>query len=176
MNLIMWIRQICGFLILSSILKNVLAQSKYNAHMKLFMNLLLVLMLAQPLMNIDLEQLDGTWKEVSADLDGNWRNKLAQLAETELSGGQTREMLMLQVNDIVKQKGYQLEDLVLRYDEYGEMIQEIEIIVSEMEEYIREPIIWSGSSYAEGPEEILEKYLDEVMKPAVGVKLYVRIH
>ncbi len=178
MNLTLWVRQVCGFLILSSILKNLLAQRRYSPYVKLFMNLLLVLLLAQPLMRVDLERLNGIWSEVSVNPNKeNWREELAILAGYDGNLGQAEDVLYAQIETLVAQKGYLLEDVSLSYDEKTNQIQKIDVIVSEMEDYIREPVIWNKDTpYIEREADTsLRQYLEEILKPAADVTLNVRI-
>lgn len=178
MNLILWMRQICGFLILSSILKNLLAQRRYSPYIKLFMNLLLVLLLVQPLMRIDLESLDGSWKEVSADAgNGNWRQQLAVLAGYGQDIKYTQKIISMQIESLAAQKGYQLEEIEIAYDEEGEEVRQINLVFSELDGYIREPVIWSeGSSYTGNESSsVIKRYLEEILKPADGVELNVMV-
>lgn len=178
MNITLWLRQICGFLILSCILKNLLAQRRYSPYVRLFMNLLLVLLLAQPLMRIDLEQVNGIWQEVAAEAGGGtWRQQLAVLAGYDQDIGQAEEVLRAQIESLVEQKGYQLEDVRLTYDEENETIRGIEVVVCEMEDYIREPVIWKAdASYTENVDSTeLKQYLEEALKPAADIALRVTV-
>ncbi len=174
MNLTLWVRQICGFLILSSILKNLLAQRRYSPYVRLFMNLLLVLLLAQPLMRIDLERLNGVWYEVSANAGaGDWRQQLAVLAGYDQEIGQVKEVLHEQIEGLVSRKGYKLENILLEYND--DTIQKLEIIVSEMQDYIQIPVIWNDELSYKDKEDELEQYLEEMLKPAADVVLKATI-
>jgi len=128
------------------------------------------------MMRSDLENLGGSWNEVAAYIgSGDWRNQLAVLAGYDQEKGQTESLLKAQIEPLAVQKGYCLEDIRLEYDRDGEEIQSIGVVVSEMEDYIYEPVIWRADEVYTDSESgsILEQYLNEIIKPASDVELYV---
>lgn len=178
MDIMVWVRQICGFLILSSILKYLLPQKHYSAYVKLFLNLLLVLLLSGPLMQIDVSRMSGVWQEAAAEVNGSgWRQQLADMARQEQTGEQLGRILERQLDTILIRKGYRLADVELKSDELTGTVSTIELTVEEDPDYITSPVIWKeGDTWkADGEEEKLKKYLEEELGLAADVLLTVTI-
>ena len=179
MDLMLWVRQICGFLILSAILKNLLSQKNYGPYVKLFMNLLLVLLLAGPLVRIDLSRADGLLQQVSAYTEElGWKQELSRLAgDGQGAGEQVLEAFRGQLDRILSEKGYEAADVSLEYGEEEREIRKICLTVKKKEGAVQEPVILRGQEAYTGKEREkgLEDFLREKLDLSEDVELSVTL-
>lgn len=61
-----YLRQIAGYLILSVLVENLVAKKEYGPYIRLFLNLLLVLLFVSPILSISAERVGQTWLEAGA--------------------------------------------------------------------------------------------------------------
>lgn len=179
MDLRLWIRQICGFLVLSSILKNLLSQERYGPYIKLFMKLLLVLLLAKPFMQIDLERTGGIWREVSAQVSkSGWRQELSEMLEKG-NAPESEAVLLLkeQLASVLAEKGYEPGELSLVCRESDQKIEEIHLTVRARGETVQEPVILRENEAYTGREreEELAGFLREKLGLSEEVELLLTI-
>ena len=174
----LWIRQICGFLILSSLLRYLLPEKYYQTYVKLFLNLLLVLLLARPLLSFDREQMNQVWQEASVRIaDENWKQQLNRLVLTAQSREQLEPLLQNELDERLAERGYEADDVTLITDERTGNITEIQLDVKQRNDSITVPAIRTqGGVWRLNEEEVqLEQYLQQELSLSSEVGLSVTI-
>ena len=139
-----YLRQIAGYLILSVLVENLVAKKEYGPYIRLFLNLLLVLLFVSPILSISAERVGQTWLEAGAFFsEGTY-------LEAEVSA--QKKILEQQIRDLLKKRECFLEDLSLETDSSGTIIQ-IEVTVSEIKT--------NEKDHMQIGQDELKKYLEE---------------
>ena len=130
-----YLRQIAGYLILSVLVENLVAKKEYGPYIRLFLNLLLVLLFVSPILSISAERVGQTWLEAGAFFsEGTYLEADLQKLndkQTTLEVSAQKKILEQQIRDLLKKRECFLEDLSLETDSSGTIIQ-IEVTVSEI--------------------------------------------
>ena len=61
-----YLRKIAGYLIVSVLIQNLVTKKEYEPYIRLFLNLLLVLLFVSPILSISADRLSQTWLEAAA--------------------------------------------------------------------------------------------------------------
>lgn len=143
MNLMLWVRQICGFLLLSSLLKYLLSQKQYSSYVRLFLNLLLVLVLIRPILQVSPQNAEAVWQEAAAQIrNGDWRRQLAGMTEQEAGNVQLDRILESQLEEQLAKHGYLLERLETDWNQSDGSLSAIRLTVKNDPEAISAPVLW----------------------------------
>lgn len=143
MNLMLWVRQICGFLLLSSLLKYLLSQKQYSSYVRLFLNLLLVLVLIRPILQVSPQNAEAVWQEAAAQIrNGDWRRQLAGMTEQEAGNVQLDRILEGQLEEQLAKQGYLLARLETDWNQSDGSLSAIRLTVKNDPEAILEPVLW----------------------------------
>ena len=144
-----YLRQIAGYLILSVLVENLVAKKEYGPYIRLFLNLLLVLLFVSPILSISAERVGQTWLEAGA-----FFSDLQKLndKQTTLEVSAQKKILEQQIRDLLKKRECFLEDLSLETDSSGTIIQ-IEVTVSEIKT--------NEKDHMQIGQDELKKYLEE---------------
>ena len=143
MNLMLWVRQICGFLLLSSLLKYLLSQKQYSSYVRLFLNLLLVLVLLRPILQVSPQNAEAVWQEAAAQIrNGDWRRQLAGMTEQEAGNVQLDRILKSQLEEQLAKHGYLLERLETDWNQSDGSLSAIRLTVKNDPEAISAPVLW----------------------------------
>ena len=143
MNLMLWVRQICGFLLLSSLLKYLLSQKQYSSYVRLFLNLLLVLVLIRPILQVSPQNAEAVWQEAAAQIrNGDWRRQLAGMTEQEAGNVQLDRILKSQLEEQLAKHGYLLERLETDWNQSDGSLSAIRLTVKNDPEAISAPVLW----------------------------------
>ena len=151
-----YLRQIAGYLILSVLVENLVAKKEYGPYIRLFLNLLLVLLFVSPILSISAERVGQTWLEAGAFFsEGTYLEADLQKLndkQTTLEVSAQKKILEQQIRDILKKRECFLEDLSLETDSSGTIIQ-IEVTVSEIKT--------NEKDHIQIGQDELKKYLEE---------------
>ena len=130
-----YLRQIAGYLILSALVENLVAKKEYGPYIRLFLNLLLVLLFVSPVLSISADRLGQTWLEAAASwshgtyLEADLRELNDKQTTLELSA--QKKILAQQIGELLEKRGFCLEELSFDSDLDGTIIR-ITVTVSEM--------------------------------------------
>ena len=144
-----YLRQIAGYLILSVLVENLVAKKEYGPYIRLFLNLLLVLLFVSPILSISAERVGQTWLEAGAFFsEGTYLEADLQKLndkQTTLEVSAQKKILEQQIRDLLKKRECFLEDLSLETDSSGTIIQ-IEVTVSEIKTNEKEEYLFAHAS------------------------------
>ncbi len=122
-----YLRQIAGYLILSALVENLVAKKEYGPYIRLFLNLLLVLLFVSPILSISADRLGQTWLEAAASWSqGTYLEAdLQELNEkqTTLERSAQKKILEQQIGDLLEKRGFCLEELSFASDLSGNIIR-----------------------------------------------------
>ncbi len=130
-----YLRQIAGYLILSALVENLVAKKEYGPYIRLFLNLLLVLLFVSPILSISADRLGQTWLEAAASwsqgtyLEADLQELNERQTTLELSA--QKKILEQQIGDLLEKRGFCLEELSFTSDSDGTIIR-ITVTVSKM--------------------------------------------
>ena len=144
-----YLRQIAGYLILSVLVENLVAKKEYGPYIRLFLNLLLVLLFVSPILSISAERVGQTWLEAGAFFS---EGTYLEVDLQKLNDKQTTLEVSAQKRDLLKKRECFLEDLSLETDSSGTIIQ-IEVTVSEIKT--------NEKDHMQIGQDELKKYLEE---------------
>ena len=129
---------------------------KYGPYIRLFLNLLLVLLFVSPILSISAERVGQTWLEAGAFFsEGTYLEADLQKLndkQTTLEVSAQKKILEQQIRDLLKKRECFLEDLSLETDSSGTIIQ-IEVTVSEIKT--------NEKDHMQIGQDELKKYLEE---------------
>ena len=148
-----YLRQIAGYLILSVLVENLVAKKEYGPYIRLFLNLLLVLLFVSPILSISAERVGQTWLAFFSE--GTYLEADLQKLndkQTTLEVSAQKKILEQQIRDLLKKRECFLEDLSLETDSSGTIIQ-IEVTVSEIKT--------NEKDHMQIGQDELKKYLEE---------------
>ena len=122
-----YLRQIAGYLILSALVENLVAKKEYGPYIRLFLNLLLVLLFVSPILSISAERVGQTWLEAAA----SWSQGIYLEADLqELNDKQTtlevsaqKRILEQQIGILLEKRALHLEALSVDVDSDGNIIR-----------------------------------------------------
>lgn len=122
-----YLRQIAGYLILSALVENLVAKKEYGPYIRLFLNLLLVLLFVSPILSISAERVGQTWLEAAA----SWSQGIYLEADLqELNDKQTtlevsaqKRILEQQIGILLEKRALHLEALSVDVDSNGNIIR-----------------------------------------------------
>lgn len=130
-----YLRQIAGYLILSVLVENLVAKKEYGPYIRLFLNLLLVLLFVSPILSISADRLGQTWLEAAASWSqGTYLEAdLQELndKQTTLERSAQKRILEQQIGDLLGARAFHLEELSFDTDSDGNFIR-IAVTVSKM--------------------------------------------
>lgn len=164
-----WLRQIIGYLILSSLIQNLIPKKDYEPYIRLFLNLLLVLMLISPLLSVSRDSLGDAWLEAAASVSQgmNLEADLRMLNEkqTSLESFQQQALIREEISRLLEEKGYTLSELSVTEDEDG-VVTGIQVTagISPLFEYQG---IQEGQEMR--TETVLEEYLKEQLDTSCSI-------
>lgn len=122
-----YLRQIAGYLILSALVENLVAKKEYGPYIRLFLNLLLVLLFVSPILSISADRLGQTWLEAAAFwsqgtyLEADLQELNEKQTTLELSA--QKKILEQQIAELLKKRAFYLTELSLDTDLDGNIIQ-----------------------------------------------------
>lgn len=182
-----YLRQIAGYLILSVLVENLVAKKEYGPYIRLFLNLLLVLLFVSPILSISADRLGQTWLEAAASWSqGTYLEAdLQELNEkqTTLEVAAQKKILEQQIGELLEKRAFRLEELELDTDSDGAIIR-IMVIVSRIrmdnglkEQENRNPsmeefdVEYQGLSYGEEmePSRALKNYLGKQLSSSCEI-------
>lgn len=182
-----YLRQIAGYLILSVLVENLVAKKEYGPYIRLFLNLLLVLLFVSPILSISADRLGQTWLEAAASWSqGTYLEAdLQELNEkqTTLEVAAQKKILEQQIGELLEKRAFRLEELELDTDSDGAIIR-IMVTVSRIrmdnglkEQENRNPsmeefdVEYQGLSYGEEmePSRALKNYLGKQLSSSCEI-------
>lgn len=178
-----YLRQIAGYLILSVLVENLVAKKEYGPYIRLFLNLLLVLLFVSPILSISAERVGQSWLEAAANWsEGTYlESDLKKLNEkqTTIELSAQTAILKQQIGALVQKRGFELEELSFDTDSDENIIQ-INIIVQKLDSPsgIDQSLEtdYKGISYGEElePVKALRRYLSDELSTSCQISVVVR--
>ena len=177
-----YLRQIAGYLILSVLVENFVAKKEYGPYIRLFLNLLLVLLFVSPILSISAERVGQSWLEAAA----NWsegiylESDLKKLNEkqTTIELSAQTAILKQQIGTLVRKRGFELVELSFDTDAEENIIQ-INSIVQKIENSNKTDqsveANYKGVSYGEEiePVQALRQYLSDELSTSCKISVEI---
>lgn len=169
-----YLRKIAGYLIVSVLIQNLVTKKEYEPYIRLFLNLLLVLLFVSPILSISADHLSQTWLEAAASWsEGTYLEadlKKLNEKQTTLELSAQKKILEEELGSLLESKSYRLKDLSL-FENMDGSIAGIEVTVrknAQADEY-------QGLSYGEEiePAQMLKDYLSGLLSP--DCEIFVRL-
>ena len=170
-----YLKEIAGYLIISVLIENLTARKEYEPYIRLFLNLLLVFLFISPILTLSSQKIKDELIESTyvISADAYHKEDLMYLNEqqTTLEREKQLEILKQQLGILLEEKGFQLENIELSNDVYGN-IMKLNVSVKYKQGNIKEE--YQGMSYGEEIQE--EKMLEEYLKKTLAASCWINVN
>lgn len=169
-----WLRQLCCYLIVSILLEQLIPKKEYEKPVHLFLNLLLILLLLQPISGKSLNQLwDMNFPVLSENMWSEGRETELQLEswQEKMEAESTGEILEEAIGPVLELQGYVLVSCKGVYAEDHEL-REIQVSVRKKDQT---KAVW-GTEQPEKKtlENTLEAMLSEYLKSTCQISVSIQ--